>query len=155
MKRSCLLLAVLTATCVGLLGCGGSTKLAGVTAVNGTVTQKGTPVAGATVTLVPTTQGARAASGITDATGKFTLTTLTPGDGAFPGDYQVTVTKMEKVGKEYTQEEANAYYAQNQTYPPSPETKSVLDAKYADAKTSGLKASVKKGEPNEIKLEIE
>ena len=138
-----------------MLGCSGETKLKGTVGVSGTVTQKGAPLAGATVTFAPTATGARAASGTTDATGKFTLTTLSPGDGAFPGDYQVTVTKTETVGKVYTQDEANAYYAQNQAYPPSPEIKNVIDAKYASAETSGLKASVKQEGPNEIKLEVE
>jgi hypothetical protein len=154
MKRSGVF-ALFTGACVVMLGCSGDTKLEGTVGVTGTVTQKGAPLAGAVVTFSPTTPGARAASGTTDATGTFTLTTLSPGDGAFPGDYQVTITKTETVGKVYTQDEANAYYAQNQAYPPSPEVKNVIDAKYASAETSGLNASVKEGEPSDLKFDVE
>jgi hypothetical protein len=156
MTRSCFLLAVLTTISAAALGCGGGgTGLDGTVPVSGTVTQKGTSLAGATVTFAPTGQGARAASAITDANGQFTLTTLTAGDGAFPGDYQVTVIKTETIGKVYTPEEANAYYAEHQTQPPAPEIKNMLDEKYADATTSGLTASVKRGEKNEFTFALE
>jgi hypothetical protein len=156
MTRSCFLLIVLTTISAGALGCGGGgSGLDGTVPVSGTVTQKGTALAGATVTFVPSGQGARAASAITDANGQFTLTTLTAGDGAFPGDYQVTVIKTETIGKVYTPEEANAYYGQHQTQPPAPEIKNMLDQKYADATTSGLTASVKQGEKNDFTFDLE
>jgi hypothetical protein len=156
MKRSCVVLALLTAVSVGVLGCGGGGKgLEGTVSVKGVVKQKGAPLAGATVTFAPTSQGARAASGITDANGQFALTTLQPGDGAYPGEYQVTVTKTELVGKQYTPEEANEYYNQHQTQPPAPEIKSLLDAKFANAETSGLKATVAQGGPNDFSFEVE
>ena len=130
MKQSCLVFGLLTAISVGMFGCGGEKKLAGTVPVSGTVKLKGAPLAGATVMFAPTTTGVRAASGMTDANGQFKLTTLQAGDGAFPGDFLVTVTKTETVGKQYTPDEANAYYNEHQTQPPAPEIKSVLDAKY-------------------------
>ncbi len=63
MKRSCLMFAFLTVICTGLLGCGAGTGLKGTCPVTGTVTQKGAPLAGTTVTFVPSTQGARASLG--------------------------------------------------------------------------------------------
>ena len=104
------------------------------------------PVAGST---------ARAASATTDKDGRFQLTTLKGGDGAMPGDFLVTVTKTETVGKAYTQEEANEYYNKFQKQPPSPEIKSVVDQKYSKGETSGLKATVKKGEKNDFTFEVE
>ena len=118
MMRSCFALALLMLVSVGVLGCGDKGGLKGTVPVTGTLKQKGTPLAGATVTFVSATPGVRAASGITDASGQFKLTTLQSGDGAFPGDFKVIVTKTETVGKVYTPEEANAYYSEHQTQPP-------------------------------------
>lgn len=155
MKQSCWILALLMAVCVGVLGCGGGGEgLSGTVRVKGVVKQGGAPLAGATVTFAPTAEGTRAASGITDASGQFTLTTLQAGDGAFPGEYKVTVTKTELVGKQYTPEEANEYYNQYQTQPPAPEIKSLLDDKYGNAETSGLSASVTQGGPNDFTFEV-
>ena len=156
MMKQCLFVLALCAlgSCV-LLGCSpeGAT-LEGTVPVSGTVTQNGQPLEGAAVTFVPT-DGGRSASGMTDASGKFSLTTLDPGDGALPGSYQVTITKKETVGKEYTQEEANAYYAEHQTQPPAPEIKNVLDEKYAQPETSGLTAEVAEGGVTDLKFEVE
>jgi hypothetical protein len=61
--------------------------------VNGIVTVDGTPVRAAIVTFAPlAAAGGRAASGQTDDTGAFHLTTFTTGDGALPGEYKVIVT---------------------------------------------------------------
>ena len=157
MERSCLILALFAVTLVALLGCSGEPQVAGVVPVTGTVKQKGSPLAGATVTFAPAgqTAGARAASGKTDDSGRFKLTTLKADDGALPGDYQVTVTKTETIGKTYTIEEANEYYNKNQKSPPPPETKHLLAEKYSKGTTSGLKASVKKGDKNDFTFEVE
>ncbi len=63
-------------------------------AVSGQVTQGDEPVAGATVTFVPTGSG-KAATGITDESGNYTLTTFKAGDGAVPGTYGVKIVKFE------------------------------------------------------------
>jgi hypothetical protein len=161
MTRSCprsapLFLLVATLVTTGsLAGCG--TKAVGVDGtvpVTGTVTQKGAPLAGATVTFAPSGT-ARSASGVTDPQGKFALTTLKPGDGAMPGEYKVTVTKMEPVGKVYTQEEANEYYNKNQKAPPSPEMKNAVAEKFSKIDSSGLSASVKGSGKNEFTFDVE
>jgi hypothetical protein len=155
MKRNVLTLAFSALCCCGLLGCGADTnKLEGVVPVSGTVTQNGTPLEGAAVSFAPA-GGGRSASGKTDAAGKFTLTTLNPGDGAMPGEYKVTITKKEMVGKEYTEEEANAYYNEHQKQPPAPEMKNLIDEKYSNADTSGLMASVPEGGVTDLKYEVE
>jgi hypothetical protein len=151
MKRTCAILALLA-----VLGCSGEVKLEGTSVVSGTVKQKGTPLAGATVSFSPVGQGAgKAASGTTDAQGQFTLTTLKAGDGALPGEYQVTVVKNESVGKAYSQEESQQYYMKHQKMPPAPATKSIVAEKFTKAATSGLTASVKKGTKNEFTFEVE
>ena len=155
MIRSCLMIVIMAAVVV-VIGCSGEAKLAGTVPATGTVKQKGAPLAGATVTFGPAGQsGARAASGKTDASGQFTLTTLKANDGAMPGDYEVTVTKREAVGKAYTPEEANKYYSEHHKSPPAPEFKHALPEKYAKGATSGLKATVKSSGKNEFSFDIE
>ena len=155
MKRSIWILAFSALCCCGLLGCGGGgSTLEGTVPVSGIVTQSGAPLEGAAVTFAPT-GGGRAASGLTDASGEFTMTTLDPGDGAFPGDYQVAITKKEMSGKEYTEDEANAYYNQHQRQPPAPEMKNLIDEKYSQAGTSGLTATVPEDGISDLKYEVE
>ena len=78
---------------VTVVGCGGGGEDIGAVPVEGTVTMDGKPLAGAAVAFVGTTEGTRAAAGVTDESGKFVLTTVEQGDGAIPGEYKVTVTK--------------------------------------------------------------
>lgn len=74
------------------IGCGGKTDRPATVPVSGTVMYKGNPVEGATVVFMK--DGApRASEGVTDASGKYKLSTFGTYDGAIPGDYRVTVTK--------------------------------------------------------------
>ena len=155
MRRTCLSVILLAMVhCV--VGCTKEASLSGLAPASGVVKLKGAPLAGATVTFAPGPGSAvRAAYATTDQEGKFTLMTLKAGDGVMPGDYLVTVTKTETVGKVYTPEEANQYYNEHQTQPPAPEVKNVVDVKFADPQTSGLKAAVKKGDKNEFTFDVE
>lgn len=156
MKRSRSIFAFLAVAAVAVMGCSKESGVQGTAPVSGTVKQKGAPVEGATVIFSPVGQSSgRAASGKTDATGKFTLTTLKAGDGALPGDYEVTVTKIETTGKTFTGEEAREYYSKFQKPPPAPQSKSVLPEKYSKAAASGLKATVKKGDKNEFNFDVD
>lgn len=78
---------------VALAGCGKIRPLP----VSGIVKLDGQPVQGAVVTFHPEQGSGRVASGTTDSEGRFALTTLESGDGAFPGDYKVTVQYSEGV----------------------------------------------------------
>ena len=110
----------------------------------GTVLYKNQPVEGATVTFVP--QGdAQAAIGQTDAGGKFQLQTYQPGDGAVPGEYKVTVRKVEVAAE--AREETNVF----DTKPI--EERSLLPQRYGKADKTDLTASVKEGE-NDFKFEL-
>lgn len=73
-----------------LAGCGPSLK-----PVTGSVQLDGKAVGGANVTFV-STDGKYTAEGTTDDAGNFTLS-CTAGQGAFPGEYKVVVTKYPKV----------------------------------------------------------
>ena len=125
-----------------LTGCGGQAGIEGTVRVTGTVTHQGSPVPGATVIFAP--EGAsRAASGLTDASGNFELTTLRPGDGVLPGKYQVAISKTETIGA-MTEEESMAY-AEKHGEPPTVTVKDLLPEKYKSPATSELTAEVTEG----------
>lgn len=94
--RSSFYLLVLFAVGV-TAGCGGASRPS-TYPVTGTVTFQGTPVAGAMVSFSPADAGteARAAMGITDEQGNYSLTTFESGDGAMPGSYKVKVAKYDQ-----------------------------------------------------------
>jgi hypothetical protein len=110
--------------------------------VTGQVTLDGKPVDGAAITLMPD-GGGRPASGTTDASGGFKLSTFTAGDGALPGEYTAVVTKFEsKPGAAAPATDGGAEGLMGAM----PEaTKSLLPESYGSPKTSGLKVSVKEG----------
>src|SRR5262245_41289508 len=73
-------------------GCGGGGKVK----VTGVVTPDDRPVEGALVTFIPVDQkGGQIATGTTDKEGGFQLGTTKPNDGAFPGQYKITVVYAE------------------------------------------------------------
>lgn len=94
---------LLALLCVGVMitiaGCGASNPP--TTPVTGTVTYDGEPLEGATITLTPEagSAGSRSASGISDASGNFVITTVFSDganvEGALAGSYSVRVTKLE------------------------------------------------------------
>ena len=145
-------------------GCGGSGGLEGLTNVTGTVTYQGKPVEGATVAFTPEGQG-RAASGRTDASGKFSLTTLNANDGAVPGKYKVAVAKVENLdaAAQITAEDMAKMVAGGQGAPAGPTPRSGakqggmkhhVPEKYENAETSGLTADVTDGGPNDFKFDL-
>lgn len=140
---------------VAFTGCGGGGEVADRPAtaeVTGKVTYKGEPVEGATVTFHSSSPDGRGATGRTDESGNYQLTTFEAGDGAIPGSYQVTVVKTVKEG-ELSEEETNAYYERGET-PPPVQTKELLPLKYKEAGSSGLAADVAEGGDNEFSFEL-
>ena len=124
-------------------------------AVTGTVTQGGQPVEGATVTFVPAGSG-KSASGITDASGKYTLSTSKAGDGAVPGEYGVKIVKYEGQPQQAAgsgsegETDESGYPASYDGAAPEGEDEgapaNLLPEKYADPSTSDLKATVQEGD---------
>lgn len=131
------------------LGCGSGNKVAHrekTVTVSGVVTLNNSPVEGATVTFDPgPASSTKAAFGVTDAAGKYSLTTYELNDGAMPGEYFVTITKQ--AAAQRTPDPAN----EEQDYRPPEETEGekpaqtvpMVPPKYARSATSGLKADVK------------
>jgi hypothetical protein len=132
-SRTTLALGLLTC----LAGCGGDSGSA-VYPVHGRVLFNGKPVANAQVTFHPVGDVKRETIrpvGKVDEEGNFTLTSFKNGDGAAPGEYQVTVV----------------WLLAKPVRPGSDETVSgnYLPVKYANAETSQLTATVTAG-PNEL-----
>lgn len=134
-------------------GCGSGLNLA---PVSGTVTYKGNPIAKATVVFHPTEKGARSAMGETDERGHYTLWTVSPGDGAVVGKYQVTITLRgapEKAALHPSvknKELGEAYYDQVAST-----GKPLIPEKYFTAEKSGLTATVVAGQSNTIDFSLE
>jgi len=129
------LAGILMTSVIQLEGCSGrkDENLPETVAISGTVTYQGKPVPGATVMLYPV-QGRKPASGLSDDTGQFTLTTFNKNDGALPGEHKVTV---------------NAY----ESTPTGLSMKSSVPEKYANQSSSPLTVTISKTDP-ELKLEL-
>src|SRR5438105_6514920 len=135
--------ALLLISLTSLLGCSNSH---GTASVSGTVLYKNQPVADATVILHPKGEGptAKPAQGKTNSSGHFTVTTyFGPGEqpaGALPGDYAVTVTKID---------EPQGAFDPHKDPPP----KHHLPFKYESAITTPLTVTIKAGSNRrELKL---
>jgi len=135
------------------VGCSGS-KFPKTYPVTGVVTYNGDPVENAVVTLIPVDPAGRSASGETDAQGEFSVKTYHgPANqplGALEGDYSIIVSKVEaqKFPDNLTPEELME--AQKKMPPP----KSLLPLSYSNAKTSDLKATIERGKPTKLVLEL-
>jgi hypothetical protein len=108
--------------------------------VTGTLTMNGQPVDQAEVMFNPK-QG-RLATGVTDGSGRFKLSTAKPDDGAMPGDYVVTLAE---------------YYPPDKP-PALPRGGGLLPSrfpqKYADPAKSPLTATVERGKKNDFQFEV-
>lgn len=126
--------------------CGGPADGRKLIPTSGRVAFDGQPLEGAIVTFVPRSTGAVAASATTDARGHYNL--LTPGaprPGIAPGEYAVTIMKME-TKQLVTEEQAAAAVAITPAGlslpPPMTESIQVLPAKYRDPDESGFTATI-------------
>lgn len=123
--------------------------------VSGRILYNNQPLAGAEIGFVSKLDNKDifAARGLTDDSGEFTLSTyLDPQHevaGATPGDFAVTINKMEKFDKEKMMEE----FRNN----PSMEgkLKKLVPTKYTVANQSPLKATVAHGEKNRFEFTLE
>ena len=136
--------------------------------VEGTVTFNGQPLSEATVSFQPVSSEGEAASGLTDASGKFTLTSAGAtggGRGALPGEYKVTVKKLEvappdpdeaahargEISYDELQSRISAKGTYGQKVAPS---KSLLPAKYGLPSSTDLKATVQAGKNAPFTFEL-
>jgi hypothetical protein len=136
------LLAVVLLGSLLVLGCAGQPGAdhPATYAVTGTVTHNGQPVEGATVAF-QAAAGSGGAIGVTDAGGKYALTTFKSGDGAVPGEYKVKVFKYKSQASAAVDESSEDYVAPTENEQTAG-SENLLPAKYADPATSGFTATV-------------
>lgn len=131
-----------------------------VVPVTGVITYHNLPVEDASVMFTPIGIGKeKAATAVTDAAGKFQLSTFGQADGAVPGQYKVTVFKSPPAAEtgdieNEVDENKVALQAADQELPET-EVKPFLPEKYASAGTTLLDANVKDGEKNEFSFELQ
>lgn len=142
-------LTVLIAT----VGCAEKGSLTGVYPAEGTITLDGQPLEGAAINLIPDSTGSdkRGASALSEAGGIFKLSTLKTGDGAFPGTYKVTVTKM-VIEDPLTEEEKAESLGGKRVR----DVVSVnqLPQKYASTQFTDLTLTIEATKNNNLKLEL-
>lgn len=143
-----------------LSGCGGGVERPQTAPVEGAVMYNGEPIVGATVSFW--TDGAsRAATGVTNAEGKFQLSMFDVNDGAIPGDHTITVSKVEagETGGPSAEDMLNdplamAQAAGEQGGTKAKGPKSLVPAKYGDRNSSPLKETVKADGENKFVLQL-
>jgi Carboxypeptidase regulatory-like domain len=140
---------VVAAMLVSLSGCGEHGGIRTVP-VGGTVTYKGAPVEGATVSFIPDGPE-RPATAISAANGKYDLATL-DSEGAMAGKYTVLVRKMNVASS--TLEPVSMEDALKLNSRPVAAPKDLLPAKYGDVGRSPLKYEVKAGSKNVFDLQL-
>ena len=112
-----------------VIGCSGSGNFPKTVPVSGTVTYKGSPVPGMMITFLDANRtDSRPASGITDESGHYRLTTFQNNDGAIPGEKKVYI---------YVVPPGDADAPVKFAKPTVP-----IPAQYNNSETSGLTATV-------------
>lgn len=137
------------------IGCGGTddgNRPARVK-TSGTVTHNGELVEGATVLFSPAEGQGHAATGLTDADGRFQLTTFQAEDGAVPGSYKVCVSKFDMSTANPDLEDDLALEMQpdsDQIVGPTP----LLPEEYSEIDSTPLTEEVTSGTPNEFEFKL-
>ena len=155
MSQKTITVAGLLLCCIFIVsGCGKKTGLDGLYPVKGKLTLDGVPVEGVTINLTPgsVSNETRPATGLTDANGEFKIRTLDPDDGAYPGEYYVTLTKMVPDGKVPTTEELDA--ARDAGKRIEIKMKNDFPAKYSKIMTSGLTFKVSPDNNEDLVLDL-
>lgn len=109
------------------------------------------PLANASVNFIP--ENGKAANGVTDSQGKFTLTTFQPNDGAIVGTHKVTVTVVST--EEVPEIIPDDYSYTNAGTPDDAADGSGIPEVYADPRSTPLKYEVKGGEDNNFEVKLE
>jgi len=129
-----------------LAGCDDPTGLARRYPVSGTVTYNGVPLAQGNINFIPTgaSETDRAATAAIE-NGRYTLTTATENDGAFPGTYDVTITSTEADLTKVKENMKGGSGHQDDVLKATRNAKSLIPKKYGFPDQSGLKAEVTTG----------
>ena len=156
-KNNRLFSACLLALCIGCsISCQKTSKLEGLVPASGVLTFENAPVEGAAVMFAPAagSSGMRTATATTDAKGRFSMMTLNPGDGVFPGEYVISIQKTESVGEAKPSVTREGVVVEGRTQTDG-RYRDLLPMKYKDAKTSELKVSIPAKGDKKIEFKLE
>jgi hypothetical protein len=142
----CRSLCVLLTGLLAVGGCSKGSNLPRTVPASGIVTLDGKPVDGAQVVFVPAGDAKTGATGVTNASGKFSLRAYPEKDGAIPGEYQVQVSKTIKVELDGKKGSLDGGDPVRFEYG--------VPAKYTGAKTSGLKVTIPENGIKDINLAL-
>lgn len=109
-----------------------------VVPAEGIVKYSGDPLVGATIVFSPQNEKGIAAQAITDAAGRFQLMAYPPEKGAVPGQYKISITKLEAPAAPNVTPGKDGAHDETPTGP----TKSLIPERYGNAETSGLSADI-------------
>ncbi|MGL4943854.1 MAG: hypothetical protein ACRC46_11775 [Thermoguttaceae bacterium] len=140
-----------------VLGCG-QTGLKGLVPAHGVVMFNGTPVEEATVFFMTKNNSGgemRTASAKTGRDGSFKLMTLNPGDGVYPGEYIVTVTKDISEGEAATETTDPVTGRKTVILQDTRVTKYMLPTKYREIADSGIVVTIPAGGDKKIAITLE
>jgi hypothetical protein len=136
-------------------GCTNKNPL-GAIKVTGIVTLDGKPVAWASITFYPKSEGLPVTSGRTDENGTFVLTPVggVGGEGALAGDYWVSMTKSNLTEKEMYNVGGSSIGTSLSKGGISPYVprEDFFPKKYTKPQTSGFEVSVVKGQKNHFEF---
>jgi hypothetical protein len=127
-----------------IAGCGDDTGLGKRYPVSGTVTYKDQPVEKGQIAFIPVDpKEQRPANGFIE-NGRYTLTTATPGDGAMPGKYKVTIQSQSVDTTQVieTVKKQGGGGRQGDIAKAASKAKNLIPSKYLLTDTSGLEATV-------------
>ena len=144
-------LLLASAWCV-VPGCGSGRPQ--TTRVTGTVTYQGKPVEQANVMFACKT--GRPAEAITDAAGRFILTTFREGDGAIGGDHTVVISKYVSVSNAAGKSaiSAPATTIVDLRNPQTPPPRQAIPARYTSPSESPLRVTVTVGGDNDFTFKL-
>ena len=162
LRRNRLLFAasVLTGVVV-CAGCGGGVEVPKTVPVTGSVLYKGEPVEGASVSFWAE-KAPRAATGVTNAKGEFSLSMFEINDGAIAGENKITVVKAPPSTATSSTADPKAVMNDpaalaNMTKSeavPATKNKPLLPPKYATLTATPLKETVSESGPNKFVLQL-
>ena len=145
-------------------GCGSGGSFPTTYPVTGVVKVKGKPIEGAIVAF-QLDSGKENAIGTTNSTGEFKLSMFRPSDGAIPGQYRVAISKVSAAeiasdtlpaGQLASGDLPDDYAPPADAGQTAPQAaKSEIPEKYANDKTSGLRATVVESSDNHFEFDLE
>jgi len=137
-------MAVALLALLGVTGCGDDSGLGKRYSVSGTVTYNGQPVEEGQISFVPVDQTKQLAANGFIQDGHYSLTTVSPQDGALPGEYKVTITSKEADNSQVARTimEKGGGARQAEVGKATAKAKDRVPAKFQLPETSGLTAKV-------------